>query len=258
MKKDKITTYVINLPSSEVRRKYMENLLSPYTFLDVCFVKAIWGKGLTEEQLACLFDEKESQQHYGRALNRGEIGVTLSHRLCYNQLLSSSDECALIMEDDVHPMRDLSELKSLPLDNILKNDKPRVLLLSGDFWYFHRKNKVAHVYNAVGAYAYLINRKAAERILSIERPYNVADDWTLFRQLGISLRAVSPYLVDANVNMEELGSDVSQDNWGINRKFIPWRERLFSYVDAIVRKVLKGLRHFEPKIRIINNVIVDQ
>ena len=93
-------------------------------------------------------------------------------------------------------------------------------------------------------------------ILSIKKVYNVADDWSLYKGLGIKLKAVKPYLIDANVNMDLLGSDVLQEQWGINRKLMSCKNVLESYITALIKRGLSGIGHFESKIRVINNKVV--
>lgn len=252
-----IGTYVINLETFTVRKEYMEGLLLKYPFLDLQFISAINGRKLSENELLAEFDYKKCLKRYGRILNAGEVGCILSHRKCYSQLLSSSNSFALVLEDDIYPMRNLSELQNVDLENILSVSEPVVLLLSGDYWYWRKLRPITSVYDAVGSYAYFINRAAAERILSITKPYNVADDWALYKSWGIKLKAINPYLMDANVNMSILGSDISQGKWGINRRLMSHYEVFLSYKLAIVKRLLKMIGNFESKIRVMGNKVVE-
>lgn len=254
----KIQTYIINLEKSVIRKEYMNNLLSIYSFLDIHYVKGVEGKKLSGDEVLERFDKDRCLKRYGRRLNLGEIGCTLSHRECYEQLLSTSYDYVLILEDDIHPMRDLSELLQIDIDNILNVDKPVILFLSGDYWYLkhERRQSVVSVFSAVGSYAYFINRAAAKCILSIKRPYYTADDWMVYKTLGVRLKAVKPYMIDANVDMDLLGSDVLQEQWGINRKLMSCKNVLESYSTALIKRFLSGIGHFESKIRVINNKVV--
>lgn len=252
----KIQTYIINLEKSVLRKEYMDNLLGVYSFLDIHYVKAVEGKKLSENEISEHFDKDRCLKRYGRTLSLGEIGCTLSHRECYERLLSASCDYVLILEDDIHPMRDLSELLQVDIDKILKMNEPVILFLSGDYWFWKYEGSIVSVYDAVGAYAYIINRAAAKCILSIKKVYNVADDWSLYKGLGIKLKAVKPYLIDANVNMDLLGSDVLQEQWGINRKLMSCKNVLESYITALIKRGLSGIGHFESKIRVINNKVV--
>ncbi len=253
----KLKTYVINLEKSTVRRQYMENLLAPYSFLNVEFVKAIDGRLLSEEERQSRFDVPRSQKLYGRSLNAGEIGCALSHRSVYDRIVDGSDPYALVLEDDISILRDLNTLDLKAVDSVLNHPQPRVLMLSGDYSYYQKKS-IVRLYSAVGAYAYILNKAAAQRILSINPPCSVADDWMFYKRKNLKLYAVHPYMVDANTNMELLSSDVKQDNWGIDRSKMPLKEILIGAWSGAIKSVFKVFNHFEYKARILNNVIVER
>lgn len=230
-----IDTYIINLPSSIVRRQYMENLMQPLSFLNTKFVEAINGKSMSDDALKALFDYHKSILRYGRKINKGEVGCTLSHRKCYELLLNSSATYALILEDDIHIMNDINILKSHKVDELLNRNEPVILFISGDYWYYNR-GSIVKVYSAVGSYAYLINNEAAKRIVNSGIPFNVADDWRIYRKFGVKLYAINPYLVDANVQMDILDSDIRQEFWGINRHDMPTKEVFKSLIDSLIKK----------------------
>lgn len=254
----KIPTYIINLESSVVRKQHISRILTPYSFLEFDFVRAIDGRVIPDKVLQNLFDSHKSLKHNGRVLGAGEIGCVLSHRKCCRKLLDSSHAYALVLEDDVHLKRDLSVIREADIERVLNVEEPTVLLLSGDYWYWRKNSPILSAYTGVGSYAYFINRSAAECILSIPKPYNVADDWTLYKSLGIRLKAFYPYLMDANVNMDVLGSEILQETWGIDRRKMSWKEIWLSYQSALVKKLLKMSGHFESKIRVMHNKVVDQ
>ena len=99
---NRIQTYIINLEKSVVRKEYMNDLLRAYSFLDIHYVKGVEGKKLSESEISERFDKDRCLKRYGRVINLGEIGCTLSHRECYEKLLSTSSGYALILEDDIH------------------------------------------------------------------------------------------------------------------------------------------------------------
>lgn len=252
---DKIKTYIVNLPASTKRRDYMTSLLEPYTFLDVEFIEATDGRKMTQEEREAEFDYAGCMRHMGRQPNAGEIGCVLSHRKCCRRLLESDESYALIVEDDIAIIRDLSHLPEYDIAKHLLTDRPTVLFLSGDFWYFKRAD-VVKAYDAVGAYAYFINRGAAQLILSTGKPRNVADDWRYYKYKGLKLRGILPYMVDANVDMANLPSDVNQDSWTINRREMSAPEAFRSYWSGLVKRILKATGRFEAKTRIIDNKII--
>ena len=48
------------------------------------------------------------------------------------------------------------------------------------------------IFDAFGTCAYLINRKAAERLLSVSFPFTVADDFLFIRKRGIQVVGIYP------------------------------------------------------------------
>ena len=247
-----ILTYVINLLRATERKEYMASLLKPYDhLLDVRFIEGVDGKSLSAQQVDEAFDKELSFQRYGRKLNPGEIGCTLSHYKCYKSLLESQEEYALILEDDISILRDLNVLDEFT--SVLKSNKPIVLFLSGDYWYMNKgrlneQYSKACVYDAVGTYAYFINKAACKKILQkIDIPSHVADHWSLYRRMGLSLKAIYPYMVDANiVNFE---SNIEQNFFGEVRKNMSFKFRMQAYWVSLNKKILLKMGHFVSKIR---------
>lgn len=250
----RIKTYIINLEKSTVRKQYMQGLLSPYSFLDVEFVNAIDGRLLTEEEKQELFNYQKSKLLYGRVLNAGEVGCALSHRKIYETILKREDPYALVLEDDIDIQRDLNLMPIEMIDRIMLSSKPRVLMLSGDFSFYSNK-PVTRIYSAVGAYAYFINKTAARQILNRIKPSCVADDWAYYKRIGLRLFAVHPYMIDANLNMALLGSDVKQDTWGIDRSQLSLKENFLRGINGFIMKFFKKIDHYEYKTLIYHNKI---
>ena len=242
----KIPTYVINLKTSYARKEYMKRILFPYKDLDVTFVEAVDGRLLSEVQLQTIFDMQACVQRNGRIINPGEIGCTLSHRKCYQRLLDSSYGYALILEDDISIVGDMNAAINDIVAGFMNSQKPRILFLSGDYWYW-RKKAIAKVFWAVGSYAYFINSAAAERILKIGKPFSVADDWDLYKTNGVELYAIHPYIIDANIS--DLPSDIQQSYWGNKRSLMSKKNILRSYYMGFIKRCLLWAGHFESKIR---------
>lgn len=84
-------TYIINLKESIQRRESVLQATSAFPFLDVELIEAVNGKLVTEEEIKNSFDVTKFAQRYGRSPAEGEIGCTLSHRVCYERLLASNE-----------------------------------------------------------------------------------------------------------------------------------------------------------------------
>lgn len=246
-----IYSYIVNLPADTARRKYMDGSLSGLSFLEYRFIEAVYGKSLQKDELEAQFNLQESYRRYGRSLTAGEIGCTLSHFKCYRTLLADDKPYVLILEDDVTISRDFSIAEQIA--SALPADEPWVLFLSADYWYTSLRKlnndiSLAKVYDAVGTYAYMINRKGAELLLKKNiRPSCVADNWSLYRQQGLKLYSVKPYMIDANI--ESFVSTIRQSYFGEIRKNMPIGLRAKSYWLSLMKKILLKRGHFVSKIR---------
>ena len=244
------STYIINLESEVKRKQYMEVLLSQQFISNYSFVAAVQGNSISQTKLIEKFDEELAYIRYGRKLNRGEIGCTLSHFKCYEKIAKENDY-ALILEDDISVVGDIGTISML--EPILKTDTPVIVFLSGDYWFYKKRKfdanlEIASVYDAVGSYAYFINKAAAKLILlKNNRASNVADDWALYRRQGVKLLAVYPYLVDANI--ESFESTINQSYFGENRKNMSITMKLNAYWNAFKKKIILNLGGFVSKIR---------
>ena len=183
-----MNTYIINLKSSTDRHQYIEQLLKLYcNILEVHFVEAVDGRGLSDHQLVEMWNQCETYKTYGRYMKGGEIGCALSHRKCYEEMLGNGDEVALVLEDDV-VFEENADVRGIitSVDMMLRTKKPMVVLLSGSYWYFRRKSLLvancglASVFEAMGAMSYMINRAAAEIMTEVDKKY-LADDWYNWR-----------------------------------------------------------------------------
>lgn len=192
-------TYIINLEKSLDRKRYVENILSNYPFLDIEFIVAVDANKMSNEEQNKLFNVTDFSKKYSKKVRPGEIGCTLSHQKCYRKLLNSNEDYVLILEDDIILNNEFQETLE-KLKNHIDPIKPQVILLSGWYWFYkstrlNKKYKLADVLDAFLTHAYIINKTAA-KLLVEPYPSTMADDWKYIRQKGITLNAILPHLVD--------------------------------------------------------------
>lgn len=198
----KIKTYVINLKESVERREKALVEIQKYPCMDVEWVEAVNGRNLSSKDVREQFNVLGFIYRYVRTPSRGEIGCTLSHRECYRRLLESEEEYALILEDDVvffyqEKVEDLLE----KIVELLKKTTPHLITLSIHETYYKEKKRqignyfIYKLWDGTGTYAYLINRKAARILLSVSRPFIVADDFLYIRRKGILVEGIYPTFV---------------------------------------------------------------
>ena len=249
--KCRMNTYIINLKTSTDRKQYIEHLLSPYQdFIDVHFVEAVDGRALSDEQLNEMWNQKETYKTYGRCMKGGEIGCSLSHRKCYEEILKNGDDAALILEDDV-VFKENADIRKVvsTVEKLLCTQKPMIVLLSGSYWFFKEKSlpgvgfQLASVFEAMGTMSYMINLAAAKRMTSIDKKY-LADDWYHWRDNGIKVYAVRPHIA-GDVGMFE--SEIVMCGLGLVRRNISVMKKAQSYYQAVLRRFLGYIGNFEKR-----------
>ncbi|MDM1284478.1 glycosyltransferase family 25 protein [Acinetobacter towneri] len=148
-----------------------------------------------------------------KPLTPGELGCTLSHLAALKRFLETSDEFALILEDDAILKNDLSY--QMLSDGLSKIDLPKNLLLSiggiqmkecrkvrGKFCEFSLLNKkvlkvVPDFYHRVNyTVSYIVDRKMAKTLLEYHKPVRRADDWSYLYDFDTSSNILMTYLVD--------------------------------------------------------------
>lgn len=239
-------TFVINLKEAVERREYMQQQLKLLSHsLIVEFIDAIDGRVMNELEQKEKFDVDKFRLRYTNEVRPGEIGCTLSHQKCYRKLLASEDKYVLILEDDivVHQSIDIV----LPeIEKLLNVDEPRIILLSGWYWYLGTKAikehyRLANVYDAFLTHAYAINREAASLMIE-QRPFITADDWFYIRKKGIKLYAVLPHLLDQDWSGEHPTS-INQEKRKRCRGL--WKRKIQIRVHSVFLKILFIINRFE-------------
>ena len=94
---------LINLDSSVERYHSISTKLNA---LNIPFerIPAVDGRKLDEDHIKEItypYNHFESRVRYTRELTKGEVGCFLSHKKCWETLLASDEQWALIMEDDI-------------------------------------------------------------------------------------------------------------------------------------------------------------
>jgi GR25 family glycosyltransferase involved in LPS biosynthesis len=95
-----INAYIIHLERAVERRDQVAAIARalPGT---AEIVPAVDGKDLPKDIVDKIYRQRLFKPHYPFALKPGEIGCFLSHRRCWQKIVDSGDNGALIIEDDV-------------------------------------------------------------------------------------------------------------------------------------------------------------
>ncbi len=196
-----VGVYVINL---DHRSNRMHAILSLVTQLSwpMYRVSAVNGNLLLGSDLQCV-DQDYCAQRLRRPLTLGAIGCSLSHIKVWQDFLKSSHAYALVMEDDVQFSPDqlntiVSELIETPMlwdvaRFTYKNDTTLFSLRPLSF------DRVLALFSAHSSDTgcYIVNRIAAEKLLSKALPIKLSIDHYMFRswEFGLKVTAVAPSVI---------------------------------------------------------------
>lgn len=146
-------------------------------------------------------------------LSPGELGCTLSHLEALKQFLQSNDDYALIFEDDA-VIPEFLEYQALK-EALLKFDLPNSVLFSLGGIQMKECLKVRgklnqqkfldkkvltvdpHFYSrACAAFAYIVDRKMANTLISYHGKIRKSDDWSCLYDFDPSVNLLMTHLVD--------------------------------------------------------------
>lgn len=185
---------VINLDRSPDRLKHIKNQLNklnlPHPFVRI---QGVDGFKLSDEQITTITPSPNlgvSKLEFPRQLTKGEIGCFLSHRKCWQRLVESDNNWAIIMEDDILfssraefyvsstnwiPRKaDLIQLSSILPQQSFKANRQKIFLPNGDALLELIKP------TPIGAQAYLISKSSAQKALEMSSVITCPVDDFLF------------------------------------------------------------------------------
>jgi len=198
--------FVLNLPASIERRQQTARAFNARG-VAVEFVDAVDGHTIVAGSAPVAY-----QPHLGRALTRGEVGCLESHLAVLQRIVEDGHPLACVCEDDIRLSDDSADVFQA-LATALANGHPHAwdVLLLGHHSARHTpeagavtavwssaltdRRQVARVAEfAMGAYAYVVTRRGAERLLAFARPLRMPMDWVTGYSpvAGVRLFAVTP------------------------------------------------------------------
>ncbi|MFC4271207.1 hypothetical protein GQF03_12445 [Sneathiella chungangensis] len=163
--------FVINRSKDIQRRTDMTERLAKVGVTPI-FFEAVDGYQLDVDTLP-EYDREKRRRYFGKDLKAGEIGCLLSHKRIYEKMVAEDIPQALVLEDDVFLADDVKSVlediqeTSLPWDLIRFVGHGKVFDIG-----YRRLCELRNGYSITrvptspsGAYAYLLTRKAAKRLL---------------------------------------------------------------------------------------------
>jgi len=194
--------YVINLDRSTDR---WERFTHSFSGLDLNMIRISAVDGKTIEFPHVEYSEKLYRLYHGKKTHPNEVGCFFSHMKALRTFLASNSEHALICEDDISAKPELVEVLHEALRYRRSWD---ILRLNG----LHAPFQVPVVSLVKGcqltipitwfggAGSYMVNRKAAERLLKHLVPMRVPYDHALDQNwlMGLTAAMIKPYPIVLN------------------------------------------------------------
>ena len=191
------------------RRKMLTELLkkTPFQFQ---FIAINDDLELSPVAIAKNHDSKRTIDSFGRDFSRGELASTLNHLFSYKKFLDSENDLAIIMEDDADFIVDEFIFVIDQLTKIIDESKPQVHLLTPVISYLNNNSKeisedykVVKVIQSWDSSGYIINREAAEKMISANsKSWFIADDWVRYkRHANVDIFSVIPTIIKQNLNV---------------------------------------------------------
>ena len=205
----------LSLKSDEARRQRLANNLAPFG-LAFHWLEGVDARSWTTQEARRHMDRKAVFCHIAYEPNPGAIGCYLSHLKAFEYLLNSDQEALIILEDDAQISDDFAKYlpclsaASRSLEIIFLSDqraeRPSKLIgTSKQGLEFHLKR-----YANVGAFGYVINRKAASYIMAHHAKFGLEIDTLLNRwwQSGLHVATTGTDLV----HHEFMGTTIGYEN----------------------------------------------
>ena len=176
---------------------------------------------LTPAAIAKNHDSKRTIDSFGRDFSRGELASTLNHLFSYKKFLDSENNLAIIMEDDADFIVDEFIFVIDQLTKIIDESNPQVHLLTPVISYLNNNSKeisedykIVKVIQSWDSSGYIINREAAERMISANsKSWFIADDWVRYkRHANVDIFSVIPTIIKQNLNVFDSNLMVARNN----------------------------------------------
>jgi glycosyl transferase family 25 len=187
--------FVISLPRSGERRRIMTARLLQLG-LSFTFFDAVDGSTLDPDTLPD-YDGRRRRLFFGRDLTKGELGCTLSHRAVLQKIVDENIPAALILEDDARVKDDLPAVLAALMqkggwDMVRFLGRPKTLRDMAGIGPLCDPYVLTRAFGTPGgAYAYLVTKDAAARLLPFMRRNWQPNDMILGQTWRTGLNAVS-------------------------------------------------------------------
>ena len=204
--------FVINLERSPLRYQRIKSQLEAQK-IDFSRLAAVDGAQLSSERIDNLYQYTDPNAYY-KQLNKGEVGCYLSHVNAWHAIVEKNLDFAIVLEDDVNLIGDLSGViavvEALPDDwdylKLAEHSRKRRVVSRQQFSALERV-----IYNKVPARtcAQIISLAGAKKLIAhsqkILRPIDI--DLQYWWEKDLRIFGLMPYPAEPN---QQFGSDIDE------------------------------------------------
>lgn len=250
--------FVINLDRSVDRWERVSQIFQDLN-LEIRRISAVDGRKVSNEKLQALRPKFKDRHFWLKEMTATEIACYLSHAKAWKAFLDTDEPWALIMEDDIS-MRE-NVLDFIKNDSWIPQEVGLIQLTakepSGPDWcektFISLTNKKASLWkairwNSLGAVAYLIDRKTAQKCLDLSEMVIGPVDDILFLNFSplrkySSAWALAPavfYFDDTNES--DIGGDKKNNKTPMMKSPIAYLERKWIMMKNKLRAKIFGVK----------------
>ncbi len=194
---------VINLLKDTDKKTKIKAQLSALN-LNYCFFEAVDGSKLSATKIDQIYDRRATRKSRKRDLSSGEIGCALSHIGIYKKILADNIDYAIILEDDALIGADfvqtINNIKHLPKDwelFLLGWQNSRLCYAKcQSHQNFSGFSIIKPMSMFGGTYAYIINQKGCEKMLTHTQKIGNPIDYYTGGYKICNLYAILPTVAD--------------------------------------------------------------
>ncbi|GAB3371828.1 glycosyltransferase family 25 protein [Spongiibacter taiwanensis] len=267
MVSNEVECYVINLERDRQKKSYMEELLSNLG-VSAVFFHAIDGSLIKPSQKVDLYSSIGSRAKIGRVLTSAEIGCALSHIEVYKKIILQDKKYALILEDDVIIEPDFKSVCAAAVERIENSD---IIFLGSHTSSNRHKDVFLKIRGKTqislgryigypaeppyGAYAYLVSRASAKKMLEIVANLSLPIDHYTSSSALLDIKVIKPSVIRVNSKLETL-SNLNEDRYRLHQAKLR-----ISKKNRLRKNIIIGLgvypiyKAFSKKIRIFFNIL---
>lgn len=238
-------TFVINLDRCPDR---MQSIKQQLNTLNLPFerISAVDKHNLTSQYICSITHNSRIDREWLRPLNAGQIACFLSHKKCWEALLNSKENWALILEDDAELSADIknffiddspenwcpNNVKLIQLESAKQktkafNRQPNIIVKG--------RNLINMARCVHGTAGYLIHRSIAKTLLETYKKFDQPVDLSIFSIWSSIYNRIRPYQMNPGlIRQKDFQSDISshkKESVSIFLRYHPiriWRSILIS------------------------------